>query len=208
MIQIDESYPIPSELTELYRKVKRLEITPKLYYNDIRKILVAELDRYDRIYLVVDGFDELALRERTTFEGELLKLRPAKLSLAIPMSPIEGETRTSGYYECEKCERTHIELFFRCKICHGGEYDVCLDCKEKEGLWCLDDTHQLTEVSPRTQCLLSAIGVMVREHRAVFNIKLSNPSHQFLNLLSTVPVLTMTNWSAIWSKGGRCHYTR
>ena len=148
MIQLDELYPIPAELKKLYQMTTRLELKPESYFDNVRKILVAELDRYDRIYLIVDGFDELASRERIALKRELLKLRPEKLSLAITMRPIEGEeTRIIGDIGCDRCKEEDLKVYFRCKICNVGNYDICLDCKDR-GLRCLDDTHQLTEVSP------------------------------------------------------------
>ena len=142
MIQLDELYPIPAELKKLYQMTTRLELKPESYFDNVRKILVAELDRYDRIYLIVDGFDELASRERIALKRELLKLRSEKLSLAITMRPIEAIVRIG----CDRCKGKDLKLYFRCKICNEGNYDICLDCKNR-GHRCPDDTHQLTEVS-------------------------------------------------------------
>ncbi|KAI9709405.1 MAG: hypothetical protein M1812_007682 [Candelaria pacifica] len=92
MIQLDENYPIPNDLRRLCQKAKRLGLTPESYVTDVRKILVAELDRYERIYLVVDAFDEFASNQRQALKKALLNLQPEKLSLVITMRPIAGET--------------------------------------------------------------------------------------------------------------------
>ena len=143
LIQLDESYLIPDKLRTVYKKAKRLKLEPVSYFDDIHRILVTELDRYDRFYIVVDGFDELPARDRVALQRELLKLGPTKGSLVITMRPI-SEQSGSGTYECNRCHEENLKMAFRCKICDEGNYDLCYDCKQK-GFWCLDRSHPLVE---------------------------------------------------------------
>ena len=142
LIQLDELYVVPEELRAVYKKATRLKSSPISYFNDIHKILVKELDRYERFYIVVDAFDEIPPRDRVALQRELLKLKLEKGSMMIIMRPISKRTET-GYYECNRCHLL-FKLAFRCKICDKGDYDLCYDCKQK-GLWCLDRLHPLIE---------------------------------------------------------------
>ncbi len=147
MIQLEENYPIPDDLRKLCQKAKRLGLTPESYVAEVRKILMAELERYDRIYLVVDAFDELPPEQRIVLKRELLKLQPEKLSLVITMRPIAGETYAAVLMTCDSCNKPiETKMHFRCNICLKGNYDICIDCVDK-GRHCLDDKHQLIEVS-------------------------------------------------------------
>ena len=143
LIQLDESYLISDELRTVYKKAKRLKLEPISYFDDIHRILVTELDRYDRFFIVVDGFDELPARERVALQRELLKLRPEKGSLVITMRPISEQSGT-GTYECNRCHEENLKMAFRCNICDKGNYDICYDCKQK-GFWCMDKSHSLME---------------------------------------------------------------
>ena len=143
LIQLDELYLIPEGLRTVYKKAKRLKLEPVSYFNDIHKILVDELDRYDRFYIVVDGFDELPPRDRKALQTELLKLRPEKGSLVITTRQISQQS-ASGTYECNRCHAMDLNIAKRCSICDKGNYDLCYDC-EQENYWCLDRSHHLTE---------------------------------------------------------------
>jgi len=138
LIQLDETFLISEELKALFKMARRLKLEPKT--QQIHKILVTELDRYDRFYFVVDGFDEIPLRDRLTLLQELTKLRSEKGSLVITTRPISEEP---GTYICNGCDK-ESKLAFHCKICNKGNYDLCYDCKRK-GLWCHNRLHPLTE---------------------------------------------------------------
>ena len=143
LIQLDELYVISEELRAVYRKATRLKSSPISYFNDIHKILVKELDNYERFYIVVDAFDEIAPRDRVALQRELLKLKLERGSILIMTRPISKWSET-GDYECNRCHAKGLKLAFRCKICDRGDYDLCYDCKQK-GLWCLDRLHHLME---------------------------------------------------------------
>ena len=143
LIQLDESYVISSDLRSIFKKAKRLKLEPISYFVDIRRILVNELSRYDRFYIVVDGFDELSSRERVAFQRELRKLNPERGSLVITTRPISEQIGT-GTFECNRCHNVDLKMAFRCKICDQGNYDLCYSCKAKK-LWCLDMSHELQE---------------------------------------------------------------
>lgn len=151
ILQLDERRLIPDKLKKLYRKVKRLESTPTSYYDDVRKILISELNHYDRYYIVVDGFDELRPRERITLRRELRALHPGKSGLVFMTRPVEGEIdRPEIRIKCDRCNRDDIKIYFRCQVCKDGNYDLCIDCR-RQGLSCNDGSHQLSEPYGRRQ---------------------------------------------------------
>ena len=143
LIQLDELYVISEELRAVYKKAIRLKSSPISYFNDIHKILVKELDNYERFYIVVDAFDEIAPRDRVALQRELLKLKLEKGSILIITRQISKRSDLDDY-ECNRCHTQGLKLAFRCKICDRGDYDLCYNCKQK-GLWCLDRLHLLTE---------------------------------------------------------------
>lgn len=143
LIQNDELYVISDDLRNVHRKAKNRQLDPVCYFDDIRKILVADLDLYDRFYIVADGFDEIPLRDQVTLRRELLKLQPEKGSLVIITRPISQQS-LHGTYECNRCGEKDLAMAFRCRVCEKGNYDLCYECRNK-GLSCLDKSHQLTE---------------------------------------------------------------
>ena len=143
LIQLDEAYPISNDLRSIYKKARRLKLEPISYFSDIQRILAKELDRYDRFYIVVDGFDELPARDRSVFQRELRNLNPQKGRLVITTRPISEQIGT-GTFECNRCHRIDLKLAFRCQICDKGNYDLCYHFKDKK-LWCMDRSHPLEE---------------------------------------------------------------
>jgi ankyrin repeat protein len=142
LIQIDETFLVSEELRNVFKKAKFLKLEPISYSQDIHKILVTQLARYDRFYIVVDGFDELPPRDRGILLRELLELRSEKGSLVITTRPISEQTST-GTYKCSECSK-EFKLAFRCRVCNKGNYDLCYECKKK-GFWCHNRLHPLTE---------------------------------------------------------------
>lgn len=150
LIQLEELYPISDELRNLYQKATRLDLRPRSYLEDLRRIFAAEVDRYDRFYVVVDGLDEFPSRERMTLLKELQKIRPEKLSLVVMSRPIAGDDVVGLVLICDRCNAPNIKVYYRCKICNKGNYDVCRACI-KEGLSCLDPSHKLIEPYDRVK---------------------------------------------------------
>lgn len=53
-----------SYLRNVHRQVKRLQLNPVSYFDDIRKIVVPYIGLYGRFYIIADGFDEIPLRDQ------------------------------------------------------------------------------------------------------------------------------------------------
>lgn len=146
----------------------------------MRGVLTDQLKRFDSIYIIVDGLDELALDERIKLLNELRGLRPSKISLLLMSRRVSDKTG-GGVYECSRCLRD-FKLAFHCKVCDAGEFDICYDCKVK-GLWCDDRTHELAEPYPQVEVTVkfpdedienfvrSEIGVQFENSRLVLTEK-------------------------------------
>ena len=141
LLQLNESLALDDELKTKHKKAKRYGEKSSLYYNVVRRVLTDELKRFDRIYLIVDGFDELALDDRPGFLEELRNLKPNEVSILLTCRKFSDET---GSYSCRRCLREDLKLVFHCSICGMGQFDICYDCR-REGLWCDDRAHKLAE---------------------------------------------------------------
>ena len=146
VFQLDEDRPIPEELSKLYRRAKHFQTSADIYQDLISAILTKELGKYNEFYIIIDGTDELPSMERSKLFKKLHKLPHEKSRIVIMTRPIQGETRKYDCPVCDNCKETTVKIWYRCKICNGGNYDLCLACKQR-GFWCLDRSHVPREVS-------------------------------------------------------------
>lgn len=106
----------------------------------IERFLEKELATYNRVYLVMDAFDECKFKEELL--DDIRKLGGRKLSLLIT-SRIKPESPKR--VDCDACSTTSLKLYYTCQSC--GEFDVCHPCKDK-GIICGDVSHsELSEPS-------------------------------------------------------------
>lgn len=101
-----------------------------------------ELATYDRVYLVVDAFDECEFREELLHDIKKLGLR--NLSLLITSRQIDGEKPL--VVDCDACPAKELKLYYRCKSCKEKEreFDLCQLCRDKN-ITCGDGSHKLSE---------------------------------------------------------------
>ena len=141
LLQLNESLALPDELKAVHKTAKRLGKKSSSCYKDVRRVLTNELKRFDRIYLIVDGFDELAPDDRPRFLQELRNLKPNEVSILLTSRRFSDET---GSYSCRRCLREGLKLVFHCSICGMGQFDICYDCR-RQGFRCDDEAHELVE---------------------------------------------------------------
>ena len=141
LLQLNESLTLPDGLKTVHKTAKRLGKKSSLCYKDVRRVLTDELKRFDRIYLIVDGFDELTPDYRSRLLQELRNLKPNEVSILLTSRKFSDET---GSYSCRRCLREGLKLVFHCSICGMGQFDICYDCR-REGFWCDDEEHELAE---------------------------------------------------------------
>ena len=130
---------VSDDLRDLYKKAKRRNAKPRL--EQVRQILLAEIARCNRVYCVVDALDECSFRQELL--SEILNLVPAKLSLLITSRQIDSESQGDSF-NCDICGSTGNVIYYHCGICNDQDFDLCIDCKEKN-LWCKDRSHALLE---------------------------------------------------------------
>lgn len=150
LIQLECSSDTFSNLRAEYDKVKRRGARlARPGVRMIEKYLKMELAAYNRVYLVVDALDECK------FPGKLLQdirnLGGRNLSLLVT-SRQEGEKPKEIH--CDTCSATNLKIYYTCKLCNGGEFDVCQLCREK-GVTCRDASH--TELSEPSRVDLNIV---------------------------------------------------
>lgn len=144
LLQIDQDFEIPEELIKVYKQGDRYEHSASSYGEEMQKILKNVLaERYERFYIIVDGFDELLFSERQRLLNVVRNLCDPNGGLAITMRPTI-ETIDNRRYTCSRCGRTNLSIAYHCRICRKGEWDLCFDCNSKE-LGCLEESHILRE---------------------------------------------------------------
>lgn len=143
LLQLRKSSPVSAALGQLYHHAKH-QYDGKRTWQDFHALLQLELGAYERVYLVVDALDECRTAIRRSFQGELCKLRPDKLSMFITSRDIEGEL-DDKFIICENCREEDIKLYYRSSIC---DFDLCQRCLEKE-VHCGDKSHELCQPGNR-----------------------------------------------------------
>ena len=144
MVQLRSSRPVSSRLQNLYEQSQSIGVKIKsLKLRELKELFSAELETYERLYLVVDALNECSPKSRRYVEEELPKLYERNLSLMITATKDEAE-----YAEviCNLCGKENVRYYLHCGICNDGDFDLCGTCKH-EGETCYDSSHELMEPS-------------------------------------------------------------
>ena len=144
LIQQDDQFTMSQSLKAMFHEAKRRDRSSNTYLEEIVAALKAELKRYDRTYIIIDGLDEIS--ERGELMSRLRALDPARAKLITFARRTTLAREVDGSYECDRCGRKYLRMYFKCKICCGETegYHLCLQCKSK-GRTCLSATHDLSE---------------------------------------------------------------
>ena len=114
----------------------------RLQLSRIIECIKAELEPFDRCFIVVDGLDNCSSSNlRDDLEDELDKLKSLGM-LRLMLTSRDTEFGSIGI-KCEGCQR-EVSVYYRCKLCDDGNFDVCQKCKD-DGLTCQDPTHELIQ---------------------------------------------------------------
>ncbi len=113
-----------------------------LKLKEIVEVIRSEIQKFQRVYLVVDALDECDEITRHQLELQLKDLQSGRLSVMITsrylgIPPVET-------VNCDVCEKTDIRIFYHCQVCDDGNFDLCQDCVDN-GRSCKDKTHSLFE---------------------------------------------------------------
>ena len=140
LLQVRRSSSVSAELKESYEKAKRIKAEPRL--EEVRKLLRAEVESYERVYLVVDALDECYFRQQLI--TELRKVRPENLSLLATSRRLDDELRADEVNCDNNPDHKNIRVYVRCTICDPDGWDMCLPCSIRPNP-CTDKGHKPTE---------------------------------------------------------------
>ena len=148
LLQIRKLDAVPARLRDLWNEVA--ENGASFPVREIRSILIEELERFERVFLVVDALDESAESALLDLLEELKTLRRKipKLSVMTTTRQVEADSRPLDL-TCDVGGEQIEDIYYRCDICHpaGTDYsfDICRICKEDKGRHCKDKSHVLYE---------------------------------------------------------------
>lgn len=97
--------------------------------------LEMELATYNRVYLVVDAFDEYKFRGKLL--QDILNLGGRNLSLPITSRQEGGRPRVIN---CDTRLVKNLRIYYSCKLCNEGDFDACQVCGVKD-VTCGDASH-------------------------------------------------------------------
>jgi len=148
LVQLRKSSAVSPALREVYRSARAIKANPSS--TELRELLKSELLSYPRVFLVVDALDECVPASRQDdLLADLRKLQQHKLSLMVTSRRFDGE-ESPIIVDCSVCEAKDIKIYYRCKICDGGEFDICQDCREQKTP-CKDVLHNQFEPYERVE---------------------------------------------------------
>ena len=114
-------------------------------------VLNAELDRFPKTFIVVDGLDELREERIRLLLVETLTSLNVKINLLVTSRPVDSITRHFALQEskiyCDACGKGDKRYQFHCSDCdeeHTSGFDLCEPCYEK-GERCGHKSHILVK---------------------------------------------------------------
>ena len=130
-------------------------------------------NRYYRVVLVLDAFDEAAQDVGpdllATLEEMQQKFRANTLDrFSIMMTSRPTEADDYGFcsrstFKCSRCERPDLVLYQHCDDCFGGDFDICPACTEA-GQSCYDPSHKLVDFPPELRMDIEATEEDIRNY--------------------------------------------
>lgn len=137
----DHRSTFPSaDVTRFLSRISKDASRPKL--KDIISVLRSEIQKLQRVYLIVDALDECDKTTRRGLELQLEELRSSKLSVIITSRCLRVPSNI--HIDCDGCGKHNLRLFFHCNICNEGNFDLCQDCVDGQAS-CRDESHSLSE---------------------------------------------------------------
>ena len=109
---------------------------------EIFDVLQLEIKKFQRVFLVVDGSNELEEQLREELDLQLKDLRSGNLSVMFTLRHMEMPSYI--VVDCDVCEKQNLRIYHHCQICDQGNFDLCQDCMDG-GKFCHDSLHVLSE---------------------------------------------------------------
>jgi len=130
---------VSAEVRELYQK-SRKESRPQV--KDIYEVFKSSLSIFKRVFIVVDALNESHEDIQVRLSSQLDEVRSSKVSLMVTQRA-ESDRLKVG---CNICGRQPIKIYYHCRTCANGDFDLCQSCKA-EGKHCYDTSHEISELN-------------------------------------------------------------
>jgi ankyrin repeat protein len=135
--QVAQRYGLGSEETsKMFTKHSKAGTSPGR--DEYLTVLNAELDRFPKTFIVVDGLDELREERTRLILIETLTSLNVKINLLVTSRPVDSITRHFALLErniyCDGCEKGGNRYQFHCSDCDEEDtngFDLCESCYEK-----------------------------------------------------------------------------
>ena len=132
---------------ESYNRLKAMRDEPSTMMlkpddESVQEMLINELKRFDRTYVIVDALDECIDGALLRQKLQCLKEHNVKFWFTQCSKGDEGPRRTAY---CNKCKKEPLGAYWRCVICTGVDdegYDIYPECRERR-VSCEDASHEL-----------------------------------------------------------------
>ncbi len=148
LLQLRKSSAISPGLREAYQNAKAIKANPTA--KELCELLEAELMNYGKVFLVVDALDEcVPSSRRDELLADFRQFQQHNLSTMVTSRRDDGEEPPNAV-DCSVCGAMDVKIYYRCKICDGGEFDICQDCKE-QNTPCRDVSHNQFEPYDRVE---------------------------------------------------------
>ena len=146
------------KLKDLYHRSQDGEIAPAPA--DLMDVLQEEFRQYARVYLIIDGWNDVSDDARAKFNDYVTFLSTLdNVNTMISSRSSESETATR-LASCTKCGTSEMTPHVYCEQCANSEF--CLDCSAK-GFSCGRTGHQMIQTD-RLSVLVKATDGDIREY--------------------------------------------
>lgn len=137
--QVAQRYGLVSkETTNMFLKHSKADTTPGR--DEYLTVLNAELGRFPKTFIVVDGLDELRDERSRLILVETLTSMNTKINLMVTSRPVDSITRHFALLErgiyCDICGKGGQRYQFHCSECDeevSSGFDLCEPCFQKGG---------------------------------------------------------------------------
>lgn len=111
---------LPKEIETMFENFRK---NIQLDNAQTRNLVQTLSNKYDRVYVIVDGVDDEESNENSLVKKYLAELMQNK-NISVFTTSLDYEQIDRIQY-CDVCKRTNVRVTFSCDI---DQYDVCLEC--------------------------------------------------------------------------------
>jgi ankyrin repeat protein len=131
---------VSQEINEVYKKAVRTNSAPT--EAEITMVFRNAVQKFDRVYVVVDALDESTSECRDLVETVLLGMVSDKLKL-LTTSRVDEEPRATHRIVCDLCNQIS-GLYYRCHECGSSQpFNLCRPCKKKGSRCARNPRHEI-----------------------------------------------------------------